>query len=277
MRGEEASRGRDSHKRETRSSRRDFLGAPIDSLTMAETLGLAEEAMQHRQLLHHVCLNVAKFVAMRSDPVLDADIRASDVVSVDGMGIFWAARLLGIPVSERVAGVDLFQALLALCAEHGFRPFFLGARVDVLEQALGRLRERHPTLRIAGWHHGYFSAAEEPAIVATIRQSQADCLFIAMPTPHKERFLNAYRESLGTSFIMGIGGSIDIIAGKARRAPRAVQMAGLEWAWRMLLEPRRLAPRYLKTNFAFAGLLLRACWSRCAKGLRREIHDTFTG
>ena len=115
--------------------RASFLGCPIDILTMAETIELARDAMRARRRLQHVALNVAKFVNMRFDPVLAADVANSDVISIDGMGIVWGARALGLQVKTRVAGVDLLGELLATCAREGFKPYFLGATPAVLQQA----------------------------------------------------------------------------------------------------------------------------------------------
>lgn len=242
--------------------RREFLGVPIDCLTMGETLAVIEETMQRRALLHHVCLNVAKFVAMRSNAELERDVRSARLVSVDGMGIVWAARLLGIAVPERVAGIDVMAGVLGLCAAKGYRPYLLGARTDILEAAIARLRHRHPTLTLAGWRNGYFKPAEEPEIVATIRISNADCLFIGMPTPYKERFLFKHRAALGVPFIMGVGGSFDVLAGHVRRAPSLLQTAGLEWLFRLIQEPTRLGPRYLATNLAFAAILAKEAFRK---------------
>lgn len=238
--------------------REDFLGVPIDCMTMNETLGAVDGAIAERRLLHHVSLNVAKFVAMQSDAELARDVRGSHVVGIDGMGIVWAARLLGIAVPERVPGIDLMSGVLALCAEKGYRPYLLGARAEVLDAAVAALKRQHPTLTLAGWRDGYFKPAEEAGIVEGIRAANADCLFIGMPTPYKERFLAAHRERLGVPFVMGVGGSFDVLAGHVRRAPKAVQAAGGEWLFRLVQEPRRLAPRYVRTNLAFAGILAAA-------------------
>src|SRR6476646_1918383 len=130
--------------------RASFLGCPIDILTMAETVELASKAMFTRQRLQHVALNVAKFVNMRGDPVLAADVVNSDVVGIDGMGIVWGARTLGLPVKTRVAGVDLLTELLGVCEQEGFKPYFLGATPSVLQQAAAWVREKHPAIQFAG-------------------------------------------------------------------------------------------------------------------------------
>lgn len=238
--------------------RASFLGCPIDILTMNETVELARAAMRSRRRLQHVALNVAKFVNMRMDPVLAADVANSDVVGIDGMGIVWGARALGLPVATRVTGVDLLTELLAICAQQNFKPYFLGATPAVLQRAAQQVRERYPSLVFAGLRDGYFCREQEQDIVADIRSSGADCLFIGMPTPRKERFLAVHRDQLGVPFIMGVGGSLDILAGATRRAPQRMQQLGLEWLYRIYQEPGRMWWRYARTNTLFAGILTQA-------------------
>lgn len=238
--------------------RASFLGCPIDILTLDETVELARGAMHARGRLQHVALNVAKLINMRFDPVLAADVAYSDVIGIDGMGIVWGARALGLRVKTRVAGVDLLNELLATCAKEGLKPYFLGATPAVLQQAAQRVRERHPSLVFAGLRDGYFARAQEADVVQDIASSGADCLFIGMPTPQKERFLAAHRDELNVPFIMGVGGSFDILGGTVRRAPLRLQRLGLEWLYRVYQEPQRMWWRYAKTNTLFACLLLKA-------------------
>ncbi|TYO61061.1 WecB/TagA/CpsF family glycosyltransferase, partial [Bradyrhizobium hipponense] len=235
--------------------RASFLGCPIDILTMAETIDLASKAMRGHQRLQHVALNVAKFVNMRSDPVLAADVANSDIVGIDGMGIVWGARALGLPAMSRVTGVDLLRELLEVCERESFRPYFLGATPAVLHQAAQRVRDKHPSLVFAGLKHGYFTSEQESDVVRDIRASGADCLFIGMPTPRKERFLAAHRDELGVPFIMGVGGAFDVLAGAVLRAPLQMQQFGLEWLYRIYQEPRRMWWRYARTNTLFASVL----------------------
>jgi len=197
-------------------------------------------------------------VNMRSDPVLKADVMGSDLVGIDGMGIVLAARWFGIPVKERVAGIDLFMELLAVCAAEHFRPFFLGATPHVLRSAIDKACARFPSLQLSGARDGYFRSEEESEVVQQIIRSRADCLFIGMPTPRKERFLAAYRDRLGVPFIMGVGGSFDVLANHVSRAPASIQSAGLEWLYRVYQEPRRMWWRYVHTNTLFAGILILA-------------------
>jgi N-acetylglucosaminyldiphosphoundecaprenol N-acetyl-beta-D-mannosaminyltransferase len=244
----------------------ELLGVRIDALTFNETVDRARDAMRCRQPTHQVSVNVAKLVKMRSDPILRDDVLSSDIVSADGMGIIFASRLLKAPLKERVAGVDLMDAVLRVAAEEGFHPYFLGAKEDVLKCAAEKARARHPKLAFSGLHDGYFSEDEEPAIVEEIARSHAACLFIGMPTPRKERFLNAHKNALNVPFIMGVGGSFDIMAGITKRAPQWMQRTGLEWLYRIWQEPRRMWYRYASTNTAFACLLI----TELVRSLRRK-------
>jgi N-acetylglucosaminyldiphosphoundecaprenol N-acetyl-beta-D-mannosaminyltransferase len=254
--------------------RENLLGCPIDVLTMAETVERARAAMRDRVRLQHVALNVAKFVNMRSDPVLCSDVMESDLIGIDGMGIVLAARWFGIPVKERVPGVDLFQEILAVCATDGFRPFFLGATSDVLHRAAGVIGKKFPTIQFAGLKDGYFGPDQEEEVVEQIINSKADCLFIAMPTPRKERFLSAYRDRLGVPFIMGVGGSLDVISGYVRRAPPIMQSMGFEWLYRVYQEPRRMWWRYVRTNSLFVGILIRSFAHRWSVDLQQRWYHS---
>lgn len=252
--------------------RSEFLGLPIDLLTCSETVASAVNAMRSNKLTQHVAVNVAKLVKARSNDELRRDIADSHIVGIDGMGIVWGARLLGVPVPERVAGIDLMEQLLEACAAEGFRPYFLGARKDVLERAIAIARRRWPGLDFAGYRDGYFKPEEEPGVVAEILATGPDCLFIGMPTPRKERFLRRYREVLGVPFIMGVGGSFDVLAAHVNRAPPPMQRAGLEWLYRIYQEPRRMWWRYASTNAVFAGLLVKALVGRAMR--RDEANGT---
>jgi N-acetylglucosaminyldiphosphoundecaprenol N-acetyl-beta-D-mannosaminyltransferase len=236
----------------------EILGAPIDVLSMEDTVSRARDAMREKSPIVQVSMNVAKLVDMRRNPELRHDVLSSDIVNADGMGVVLAGRLLGLQLRSRVAGIDLMMALLALCARDGFRPYFLGATHDVVRSAAAAAVERFPGLRLAGTHHGYFGQEQEAAIIEEIRAADPDCLFVGMPTPRKERFLQRQRGALGAPFVMGVGGSFDILAGNVRRAPRWMQESGLEWAYRVYQEPGRMWWRYARTNAVFGCLLVRA-------------------
>jgi N-acetylglucosaminyldiphosphoundecaprenol N-acetyl-beta-D-mannosaminyltransferase len=244
-----------------RQTRVEVLGCPVDALTAQETLQVVAQFITSGRPHQHVVVNAAKIVNMRRDADLARDVMGADLINADGMSVVWAARLLGVPVPERVTGIDLFEAIIALAAERGWRPYFLGAREDIVRRVAEVFRERYPQLAVAGLHHGYFTAAEEPEIVREIRASQADILFVAMTSPQKERFLARWKRELGVPFQMGVGGSFDVVAGKTARAPAWMQKVGLEWFFRFAQEPGRMWRRYLVTNATFGGLLALA-WAR---------------
>ena len=236
----------------------EFLDAPFHRVDMDRALALANRAMRDRKRLQHCDINVAKIIQMRSDPELARHVRESDIVCIDGAGVMLGARILGVQTGGRVTGVDLMMRTLDMCERSGFKPYFLGARQDVVEAVAAKLGRTHPDLKIAGYRNGYFRKEDEAGIVADIRASGADCLFVGITSPIKERFLFEHRDALDVPFQIGVGGAFDVLAGKVRRAPRFVQAIGMEWLFRVLQEPRRLFWRYLTTNTRFGMLLLGA-------------------
>lgn len=232
-----------------------FLGCAMDTITMAETMQIAEHAMREKRRLQHVVVNVAKLVNMRTDRDLHGDVNGSDLINIDGMGVVWGARLCGHKIPERVSGVDIMENLLKLCETKGFRPYFFGAKQVVLERAISNIRREYPRIDIAGWRNGYFKPEDEEQIIRDIAASNADCLFIAISSPTKERLLSQYKDIINVPFLMGVGGSIDIKAGLTKRAPDWMQRWGLEWFYRFAQEPRRMFGRYFRTNSQYAFLL----------------------
>lgn len=231
------------------------LGCEIDRLDIAQTVERCREIIESGRTGQHVAINVAKLVALQDDPRLREIVRGCDIVSADGQPIVWASRLLGDPLPERVAGIDLMERLLELAEEHGYRVYFLGARREVLTRAVERIQAQHPRLKIAGYRDGYFADAESAAVAAEIREAQLHMLFVAMSSPRKEYWLAEHGRELHVPFLMGVGGSLDVIAGAARRAPTWAQRAGLEWLFRVSQEPRRLWRRYLVTNIHFITMI----------------------
>lgn len=248
-------------------NRIELFGCPMDVATMSETVDTVRNRIVRKQFTQHVVVNVAKLVNMQTDAELANSVRACDIVNIDGMGVVWGVRALGIPVAERVAGIDLFEQLLEMAQAEALPIFMLGGVNEVVQRASVVVSDRYPRLRIAGVHHGYFWN-DERKVVDLIRTSGARLLFVAITSPHKENFINRWKDELGVDFVMGVGGTFDVIAGKVRRAPRWMQRAGLEWLFRVLQEPRRMWKRYWVTNRRFAWMLLRAridMWRRRAK------------
>jgi N-acetylglucosaminyldiphosphoundecaprenol N-acetyl-beta-D-mannosaminyltransferase len=228
-----------------------LFGMSMDVATLGEAIVRCEAAVTNRTTLNIGVLNAAKVVNLRKDPELRAALVDCDMRLADGQSVVWASRLLRKPLPERVAGIDLFDALLEVAARDGRSVYLLGAREEVLVVLQTRILERHPGLKIAGARNGYFGPAEEEDIVEVIRASGADMLFLGMTSPKKEIFIRDRGQALGVPLLHGVGGSFDVLAGLTRRAPERWQRLGLEWLYRLRQEPRRLFRRYLVTNTAF--------------------------
>jgi N-acetylglucosaminyldiphosphoundecaprenol N-acetyl-beta-D-mannosaminyltransferase len=234
-----------------------LFGIPVAAVGMADVLARVDRAVRRRERLHLAVGNAAKVVNMRRDASLRRAVVDSDLVLADGASVVWASRLLGRPLPERVAGIDLMMAILARGSREGYRVFCLGATAEVLAAACARIARDFPGVKLVGRRHGYFTELEEPALAAEIAAARADVLFVAMTSPRKERFLARWAGRLGVPVCHGVGGSFDVLAGKVRRAPAAWQRLGLEWLYRLQQEPRRLGRRYLVTNTVFCWMLAR--------------------
>jgi N-acetylglucosaminyldiphosphoundecaprenol N-acetyl-beta-D-mannosaminyltransferase len=234
----------------------ELFGLQLAAVTMADALALVDGAIARREPLTIGVVNAAKIVNMRHDAALRASVLSSDVVFADGASVVMAGRVLGQPLPERVAGIDLMLGILERGRERGYRLYCLGAEPEVLAESIRVIERSYPGVVIAGRHHGYFDEAGEAAVADDIRRSAADVLFVAMTSPKKERFLATWGPTLGVPVCHGVGGSFDVLAGKVRRAPLAWQRLGLEWLYRVLQERRRLWKRYLVTNTIFIGLLV---------------------
>ena len=240
---------------------RDLFGVPIAAVTLPVALALVDQAIAVRRRLQIGVVNAAKLVHMQQDAELRGDVLSSDVVFADGMSVVWASRLLGQPLPERVAGIDLMMGMLARASAAGYRVYCLGATPQVLDAVVRRIRGEYPGAIVAGYHHGYFDAGDEERIARDIATARPDILLIAMTSPKKERFLSKWSRHLDVPVCHGVGGSFDVFSGAVQRAPARWQRLGLEWLYRVKQEPRRLWKRYFTTNSAFiamvAGALLR--------------------
>ena len=232
----------------------------IHPWNMQTTMDFIEiNVIKHKINMQHIVINVAKVVHAQKDLELRKAINNSDLVNIDGMPIVWVLNLLGYKVPERVAGVELFQNLIKLCAEKGYKPYFFGAKQEVLDKMITKFKEKYPNLEIAGSRNGYFDKNDEAIqqeIADEIKSSNADMLFLGITSPTKEIFIDKYTKYMDIPFTMGVGGSFDIVAGKTKRAPVWMQNNGLEWLYRIYQEPRRMWKRYLVTNTLFIYYLI---------------------
>ncbi len=239
-------------------NRINFIGIPLDELTMSETLDRIDDAIVSRNQLHHCVINAGKVVKIQNDRILKESVINSNLINADGMSIVWAARFLGYNFRERVAGIDLMEHLVELAHKKNYSCYFLGAREGVVKKLVDDYSKKYSKNLIAGYRNGYFKEEDQDKIVDVINKSGANILFVAMTSPKKEIFLNKYKnELINVNFIMGVGGSFDVISGSIKRAPKLIQEIGLEWCYRFLQEPRRMWRRYLVGNLRFIFLILK--------------------
>ncbi len=253
--------------RATALPRAEVLGCPIHPVSREEFQDELVRRVRERRATTILFANVHKLVLARQDADLRSALAAADLVLPDGQPLVWAARWLGRPVPERLAGADMMHVTLALASQNAWRVFFLGTRPQVLGKAVRRVASRYPGIIIAGTHHGYFRAEESERVVAAINASLADVLLVALGSPHKELWLTRFRSQLNVPIRQAVGGSFDILAGKRRRAPGWMQRAGLEWFYRMLQDPVHLSGRYLYTNSVFLALL---AWALLRRAFQRS-------
>src|SRR5262245_4765504 len=239
-------------------ARAEFLGVPLDLLTMDESVEKCAALIREGRPVQHVVINAGKCVLMEDAPDVREIVRRCEIVNADGQSVVWGARFLGIKAPERVAGIDLMGRMVERCEREGWPVYLLGATDEVLSAFVDEARRRHPLLVIAGQRNGYFSADKEVGIAEEIRASGARLLLVGISSPKKERFLARHLPTMGPVLAMGVGGSFDVWAGKTKRAPQWMQKAGLEWFYRFAQEPGRMWRRYLVGNFRFGILVLRA-------------------
>ena len=218
-----------------------FLNIPIDALTMIETLEKVDSAITLNKQIHHTVVNAGKVVLMQTDKELEKSVVEADIINADGKAIVWAANLLGHKLPERVSGIDLMEQLVLRSFEKGYKCFFFGATEEVVTKLVNIYKMQYSEDMIAGYRNGYFKKEDEDEIALQIAESGANILFVAITSPKKEIFLNTYKNKLtNVNFIMGVGGSFDVIAGKVKRAPLWMQNSGLEWFYRVVQEPKRM-------------------------------------
>lgn len=214
-----------------------ILGVPIDAVTYESAEARMDEMIRSGRAHHIFTADVSGIMRAREEPELAEIIRTSDLVTADGAGVLWAARLFDFPLPERVSGVDLVRRLSGLAAREGYRVYLLGAAPGVAQDAAERLLAENPGLTIAGVRDGYFD--DEAAVAEELRAARPDILFVALGIPKQERFIRRWYQELNIPLSIGIGGSFDVISGRLQRAPGWMQRAGLEWLFRVAQEPKR--------------------------------------
>lgn len=218
----------------------EMLGVPLARIDMEEALARVDQFVEERSPHMVVTSDTPSIVRAQDDAEYQEIVRDADMVTADGRGVVWMARVLGLPVSERVSGVDLMEKICERAEEKGYAVYLLGSAPGVAEEAAEQLRSRCPGLQVVGTHHGYFAPEEEPEVVRAIAEAKPDILFVALGAPRQEKWIRRHMSELRVPVALGVGGSLDVLAGRVGRAPAWMQRMGLEWLYRVLQQPKRL-------------------------------------
>lgn len=215
----------------------DVLGVAFDNVTLDEAVERAMALLEENGPHLAATPNPEIVQCAGKDPEYARILANADLVIPDGIGIIHAAKILGRPLKGRVPGIDFAAALMGRMAETGKRLFLLGAAPGVAEQAAANLQAAHPGLVICGVHDGYFQ--EDGPVVQKIRDARADVVFVCLGFPKQEKWIAAHGAETGARLLIGLGGSLDVFAGKVERAPEQFQKLGLEWLYRLMKQPSR--------------------------------------
>lgn len=249
-----------------------LMGCPVDMLTSAALLAELTEAIDAQKGPKVIqFINANKIAQVQQDEDMKRIMWRADYVLADGQPLLPMGRLLGVRLPERIDGIGLMGKLLKLANDRRYSIFLLGAKQSVLDTCLEKIHHDYPNIRIAGSRNGYFSEKEAAGILAQIRESRCDILFLGMGSPMKERFADRYATELGATVIQGVGGSFDVMANLVKRAPVWVQRIGFEWAYRVMQEPRRMFWRYATTNARCLWIFLGALIFRQGNGSKPSV------
>lgn len=236
--------------------RTEILGVGFDDLTLAEAVA-AGRALLDGQGCHYVVTPNPELVnTARADPAFREALNGADLVLPDGIGVVYAAKILGRPLKGRCPGIDFAAGLMAEMAREGRRLYLLGAKPGVAQAAARNLEAKYPGLNICGVHDGYFQ--DDGPVVEDIRSAAADAVFVCLSAPKQEFWMVKNGPATGAKLLAGLGGSLDVFAGVTERAPEAWQKLGLEWLYRLTREPRRIGrmaklPLFLVSALAARG------------------------
>jgi N-acetylglucosaminyldiphosphoundecaprenol N-acetyl-beta-D-mannosaminyltransferase len=218
----------------------EIVGIHVDNLDFSEAAQRTEAFLEGSSLNMIFTPNSEILVDAVKDPKLGDILNHGQLVIPDGIGVVIASRFYRKPLKEKVAGVDLMSKMLEQTAARGGRVYLLGATQESVEAAAANIKERYEPISIAGIRDGYFSEEEEEDIIEEINNSKADLLLVGLGAPKQEKFIYRHKDQLQVKIAIGIGGSIDILSGRKKRAPEFYQKAGLEWLYTLLMQPKRI-------------------------------------
>lgn len=233
--------------------RNKLFNLEIDNLTLLEALEKIDDLIASGGCHHVVTANPEILYRALSDKGLYETIAQASLVTADGQGVLLAGKLLDQPFKARVTGIDLAEALCATSGERGHKIYFLGGKEGISKKAQMAILRRYPNANIVGEHHGYFKNDIEP-LLADLREKKPDILLVAMGSPYQEEFILRYQKLLNIPVAIGVGGTLDVFSGEVKRAPELVQTLKLEWAYRILSDPKRWRRTLVLPKFVLAVL-----------------------
>ena len=216
----------------------EILGVRFDDLTQQEAAQQGRQLLEEDKFHYVVTPNPEFLLAAEKDPEFRRVLNAADLVLPDGIGVVYSAKILGTPLKERVPGIEFAEAMLSALNDMGGRLYLLGAKPGVAEEAGRRICARYPALVLCGTHDGYFK--DEQAILPEIAAAKPDLLFVCLGAPKQEKWMARWGQHTGAKLAIGLGGCLDVFAGNVQRAPERWQKLGLEWAYRLKKEPKRI-------------------------------------
>lgn len=230
----------------------DVLGVQYDNVTMEEALQIGRQLLQGEKAAYCVTPNAEMAYEALHDQDFCALLNGADLVLPDGAGVVLGAKILKTPLKQKVAGIEFAQNLLPILAETGSKLYLLGSKPGVAELAAEKMLQKHPTLQICGIQDGYFK--DEDAVIAGINEAETDVLYVCLGAPKQEKFMQRHQADLKVKLMIGLGGTLDGIAGTVKRAPKWMIKLQLEWLYRLIKQPKRLGRMMRLPKFIFAAL-----------------------
>ena len=228
----------------------DVLGVSISKVTMKEATQKVREFVKSDSFHSIYTPNPEIVMLAKDDPEFHKILDKADLVVPDGIGVVIASKIKKDPLPERVAGYDLVQSTMKEAVKEGYKYYFFGSKPGISEAAAAKMRETYPGIEIVGTHHGYFKPEDEADIIADINESGANILLVALGAPKQEKWIEANKHLMpNVRVALGVGGSLDVMSGNVKRAPKAFQKLGLEWFYRLIKEPTRFVRMLVLPKF----------------------------
>jgi len=227
-----------------------LYGIPFCKLGFRDTVDVLVQAVEAKAPTQVITANPIMVMTALENPEYMAMLQRAELIVPDGTGVVWAAGYVGKPVAEKVAGIELMHELIRIGETRGWRVYLLGTDPETIRTAAAKLQERYPKVVLAGYRDGYFRSDQDQAVIEEIRRAAPDLLFVGRGADTQEPWIDRYKAELGVPLIMGVGGSLDILAGRLKRAPQWMIRLRLEWFYRLVKEPTRYKRMLVLPKFA---------------------------